>query len=95
MSLMELRGGFEANAVLANTTLELVFSEEGFGLEAEYAASDASFYIGAGYIMRDEKQAWTPEAGLLIYSYAQDEAADTGGLSVPVELIVLRKQVCK
>ena len=76
---------FEANAVLANTTLELV-SEEGFGLEAEYTASDASFYIGAGYIMRDEKQAWTPEAGLLIYSYAQDEAADTGGLSVPVEL---------
>ena len=76
---------FEANAVLANTTMELV-SEEGFGLEAEYTASDASFYIGAGYIMRDEKQIWTPEAGLLIYSYAQDEAADTGGLSVPVEL---------
>ena len=74
---------FEANATLANTTL-LLESDQGFELESEYSASDASFYIGSGYIMRDEKQVWTPSLGLLVYSYSQEEATDKKGLSVPV-----------
>jgi hypothetical protein len=79
--------GWFVEGSLSAASASLDFESEGlFALEAQYAATDTSFYLGTGYMMKDERSAWIPEIGILISSYSQDEVTDTSQTSVPVEL---------
>ncbi|MFL2781281.1 MAG: hypothetical protein ACJZ9G_03560 [Rhodospirillales bacterium] len=76
---------FESSASLSSSSL--AFESDGsFVLDADYASTDLAFYIGGGYIMRDEDVSWTPEVGLMVNSFSQDAVKDDSIQSVPVEL---------
>jgi hypothetical protein len=79
--------GWFVEGSLSTASASLDFESEGlFALEAAYAATDTSFYLGTGYMMKDDRSAWIPEIGILISSYSQDEVTDKSQTSVPVEL---------
>jgi hypothetical protein len=79
--------GWFVEGSLSTASASLDFESEGlFALEAAYTATDTSFYLGTGYMMKDDRSAWIPEIGILISSYSQDEVTDKSQTSVPVEL---------
>ena len=49
---------FESSASLSNSSLEFE-SDGAFVVNADYASTDLAFYIGGGYIMRDQNVSWT------------------------------------
>lgn len=76
---------FESSLSVVSASME--YESDGvFTFETDYGASDMSFYLGTGYMMRNERSAWIPEIGLLVSSYSQDAAVDTSVDSVPVDM---------
>lgn len=79
--------GWFFESCLSVVTASMEYESEGvFAVETDYGASDMSFYLGTGYMMRNERSAWIPEIGLLVSSYSQDAATDSSVDSVPVDV---------
>ena len=79
--------GWFLESSLSVSDSSLGFDSEGaFNLEADYAASDLTFYIGSGYIMRSKESSWTPEIGFIFNTYDQASTSDISQEVVPVNL---------
>jgi hypothetical protein len=79
--------GWFFESCLSVVTASMEYESEGvFVVETDYGASDMSFYLGTGYMMRSARSAWIPEIGLLVSSYSQDAATDSSIDSVPVDM---------
>ena len=75
----------ESSLSVADSSLD--FDSAGaFNLETDYSASDFTFYIGSGYIMRSKESSWTPEIGFIFNTYDQASTSDISQEVVPVNL---------
>ena len=84
----------ESGVSLANSSLDFS-SASSFNFTADYVADDFTFYIGSGYIMRNETSSWTPEIGFIFNSYEQAETTDISQQIVPVSLESISKSNVK
>ena len=84
----------ESGVSLANSSLD--FSSTGsFNFTTDYAADDFTFYLGSGYIMRNETSSWTPEIGFVFNTYEQADVTDISQQVVPTSLESISKSNVK